>query len=144
MAEFIMKDLIQKNHLETNFEIESAATSCEELGNPVYPPVKRLLRAEGMDCSAKRARQVIFADYARFDKFFVMDCNNLYRLKQIFKGDSERKIEMLGKYLKEESENREIADPWYSGDFLLTWDEIQKACKNLLAEILKQTENAIE
>ena len=132
MAEFLMKELVKEQGLENEFYIESAATSTEEIGNGVYPPVRRILNARGIDCSAKRARQMIRADYDKFDYIVCMDSNNMRNMGYIA-------IDTQGKYSKLldfTDSPHDVADPWYSGDFATTEREIDQGCKALLKHIL--------
>lgn len=132
MAEFLMKELVRENGLENDFYIESAATSTEEIGSGVYPPVKRILKARGIDCSAKHARQMTRADYDKFDYIVCMDQKNLRNMGYIA-------IDTQNKYsrLLDFTENpHDVADPWYSGDFETTEREVQAGCEALLQYIL--------
>lgn len=132
MAEFVMKDLVRRKGEENEFFIASAATSREELGNGVYPPVKRILAAMGIDCSGKRARQVTKADYAEFDYIVCMDKNNMRNIKYIIPSDPENKIFML---LSLTETPRDVADPWYTGDFDITKDDVLRGCNALYKHI---------
>lgn len=129
MAEFIMKDLVAQANRENEFEIASAATSTEEIGNPVYPPVVRLLNRNGIDCSQKRARQITPADYNYYDLLIIMDHYNQRTLRYVIKDDPQNKIHRLLDYT---SQPADIADPWYTHNFELTWLEISTGCKALL------------
>ena len=134
MAEFLMKELVESRGLDDKFYIESAATSTEEIGNGVYPPVRRILNARGIDCSAKRARQMTRADYDKFDYIVCMDSNNMRNMGYIA-------IDTMGKYSKllDFTEHpHDVADPWYSGDFATTEREVQAGCEALLDYILKK------
>ena len=136
MAEFVMKDLVLRKGEENEFFIASAATSREELGNGVYPPVKRILSAMGIDCSGKRARQVTKADYAEFDYIVCMDRNNMRNIKYIIESDPENKIFML---LSLTETPRDVADPWYTGDFEATKRDVIIGCERLYEHIKKQS-----
>ena len=133
MAEFIMKELVEKKGLENNFYIESAATSCEELGNPVYPPARRVLASRGIDCSAKRARRITAEDYDKFDFIVCMDSNNMRNLERMFPADNGKKISKL---LSFTGSMRDVADPWYTGDFNTTECDVVRGCSALLEYIL--------
>lgn len=115
MAEFVMKDLLKKHNggaLATNFEIESAATSTEEIGNPVYPPAQRILNAHGIDCKGKSARQMTAQDYEYYDYIILMDKNNLRNLRLILpNGDKSNKISLLMDWT---GKSRDVKDPWYT------------------------------
>ena len=132
MAEFLMKELVRESGLQNDFYIESAATSTEEIGNGVYPPVKRILNARGIDCSQKRARQMTRADYDRFDYIVCMDGKNLRNMGYIA-ADSQNKYSRLLDYT---NNPHDVADPWYSGDFETTEREVEQGCKALLEYIL--------
>ncbi len=134
MAEFIMKQLVQERGYEDQIYIESAATSTEEIGNGVYPPVKRLLAARGIDCSQKRARRVTEADYEKFDLLVCMDSNNLRNLNRMFTQDDGAKISKL---LDFTAQPHDVADPWYTGDFLTTQQDVINGCEALLEQIIK-------
>ncbi len=135
MAEFIMKELVKQNNLENEFYIESAATSREEIGNPVYPPAKRILTARGINCNQKRARQITPADYDKFDYIVLMDKNNMRNIKYIIPEDAEGKISMLMDYT---DTPRDVADPWYTGDFQKTERDVCEGCEKLLKHILSK------
>ncbi len=129
MAEFMMKDLVRRRGLSDRFEIASAATSSEELGNPVYPPARRMLAAHGIDCAGKTARQMCRADYDRYDWLIGMEQSNLRRMTAICGGDPAGKISRL---LDGTPRPRDIADPWYTGDFQATWDDLTEGLQALL------------
>ena len=133
MAEFLMKELVREQGLEDDFYIESAATSTEEIGNGVYPPVKRILKARGIDCSAKHARQMTRADYNKFDYIVCMDSKNLRNMGYIA-ADTQGKYSRL---LDFTSNTHDVADPWYSGDFATTEREVEQGCRALLDYIIK-------
>ena len=136
MAEFLMKDLVRRKGEENEFLIASAATSREEIGNGVYPPVKRILSAMGIDCSSKRARQVTKDDYAEFDYIVCMDRNNMRNIKYIIPEDRDNKIFML---LSLTETPRDVADPWYTGDFEATKKDVILGCEKLYEHIKKQS-----
>ena len=129
MAEFVMKDLIRKAGLTDKFYIESAAVSAEELGNPVYPPAKRELAAHGISCEGKTARQMTRADYDRFDFLVCMDLSNLRRMERICGGDPAGKMSRL---LDHTNRPGDVADPWYTGDFSATWQDVLDGCTAFL------------
>ena len=135
MAEFVMKDLVKKAGLEDHFLIASAATSAEELGNPVYPPAQRKLAEHGLSCKGKTARQMHAADYGQYDLLVGMDASNLRNMQRICGGDPQRKISLLLDYTARPGS---VADPWYTGDFEATWRDVSEGCAALL-EHLKQT-----
>lgn len=121
MAEFLMKDYVNKKGVSQNFIIESAATSSEEEGNPVHFGTKKILSSLGIDCSHKRARQVRIEDYEHFDYIIGMDEYNIRNLKKVFK-DKDNKIFSL---LDFTDLKRDIKDPWYTGNFTETYQDIQ-------------------
>ena len=132
MAEFVMKDLVKKAGVAEDFEIASAATSREKLGNPVYPPARRKLREHGIDCSGKTARQLQKEDYIHYDYLIGMDRYNLRNMERMLGGDPNHKIRLL---LSFAGEDREIADPWYTGGFDETYDDVLTGCQALLEQV---------
>ena len=131
MAEFVMKDLVQKAGLASQFHIESAATSREEIGNPVYPPARRKLAEHGISCAGHAARQLTKQDYADYDFLVGMDSANLRDMHRICGGDPDGKISLL---LDHTARPGNVADPWYTGDFQATWLDVLAGCQYLLAE----------
>lgn len=163
MAEFVMKKLVRdlpaESLADVEFEIASAATSTEEIGNPVYPLARRMLATHGIDCSGKTARQMTARDYEYYDYIVLMDRNNLRNLRWILPADvyaretgaagvptknpagvSSRNPENLKVSLLMDwvGKSRDVADPWYTGDFQATWDDVNEGCKAMLAQILQQ------
>ena len=136
MAEFIMKDLVQKAGLAAEFHIESAATSREELGNPVYPPARRKLAEHGISCAGHAARQLTKRDYDTFDLLIGMDRANLQNMRRICGGDPEGKLSLL---LEHAGWSGDVADPWYTGDFEATWRDALEGCEALLKELRRGT-----
>ena len=132
MAEFIMKDLVRKAGLADRFHIGSAATSREELGNPVYPPARRKLAEHGIACAGHAARQLTAQDYENYDLLIGMDRENLRNMRRICGGDPDGKLSLL---LDHTGHSRDVADPWYTGDFEATWQDVLAGCQALLAEI---------
>ena len=132
MAEFIMKDLVRKANLEQSIQIESAATSTEEIGNPVYPPARRKLLEQGIPCGHHAARQMTRADYDRFDLLIGMDRSNLRIMQRICGGDPDGKLHLLLDFTDRKDE--EVADPWYTGDFDAVWEDLLEGCQALLRE----------
>ena len=124
-----MKDLVRRAEREKEFFIASAATSAEELGNPVYPPARRMLARHGIDCAGKTARRMTRADYAEYDLLIGMDFANLRNMERICGGDPEQKIRLLLDYA---GRHEEVADPWYTGDFDATWQDVNEGCAALL------------
>jgi len=135
MAEFILKDLVQKQNIADRFCISSAATSTEEIwngvGNPVYPPAREELAKHGISCAGKRAVQVKKSDYAEYDYLICMDTNNLRNLSRIIGADKDGKVSMLLDYAGRKGQS--IADPWYTGNFSATYAEVVEGCEGLLA-----------
>ena len=129
MAEYVMKDLVKKAGKERAFRIASAATSAEELGNPVYPPARRILRQHGIDCAGKTARQICRADYDEYDLLIGMDQANLRNMRSLVGGDPSGKLRLLLDYTDHPGS---VADPWYTGDFEATWMDVLEGCKGLL------------
>ena len=136
MAEFIMKDLVKKAGLEQNIQIESAATSTEAIGNPVYPPARRKLSEHGIDCSGKRARQLLNSDYEKYDLLIGMDRANLRSMYRICGGDFADKMHLLMDFTDRPGE---VADPWYTDDFDTTWRDVEEGCRGLLHHIQLQS-----
>jgi len=137
MAEFMFKDEIRKLGKEELFEVESAATSTEEIwngvGNPVYPPAKRILAEHGISCEGKRARQLKKSDYDNFDLLIGMDEMNMRNIRRIVGEDPEGKVHMLLDYT---GEGRAVADPWYTGNFEKTYSDISQGIEALLSDLL--------
>ena len=129
MAEYVMKDLVKKAGKERAFRIASAATSTEELGNPVYPPARRILWQHGIDCAGKTARQICRADYDEYDLLIGMDQANLRNMRSLVGGDPSGKLRLLLDYTDHPGS---VADPWYTGDFEATWMDVLEGCKGLL------------
>ena len=129
MAEFVMKDLVRQAGLEWKYEIASAATSSEELGNPVYPPARRKLAEHGIGCAGKTARRLAKDDYDEYDLLIGMDRMNFRNMHRICGGDPEGKIHLLMDYTNRPGE---VADPWYTGDFEETWQDVLEGCRGLL------------
>ena len=132
MAEFIFRDMVQKRGLEGEITCESAATSDEEWGNPVYPPARRKLQSLGISCDGKRARTMRKEDYDRFDLLLGMEERNLSAMRRICGGDPQGKIHLL---LENSPHPRNIADPWYTGDFDAACRDIWEGCELLLRQL---------
>ena len=130
MAEFILKALVRARGLEDLYYIESAAVSTEEIGNAIYPPAKRCLTQHGVPFDkSKCARQVTAADYGRFDRIICMDESNLRWISRIIPGDPEHKIHLMMTYA---GKHRDVADPWYTGDFETTFQDLLEGCEAML------------
>ena len=128
-----MKHLVEAQGLQDQFEIASAATSTEEIGNPVYPPARRKLAEHGIGCQGKTARQMTMEDYRYYDYIIVMDHNNIRNLKRLIGEDTEHKISLLMDYSNRPGE---VADPWYTGDFEATWQDVLEGCEGLLKKCI--------
>ena len=137
MAEFVMKDMVRKAGLENEIRISSAGTSAEELGNPVYSPVRRLLTEHGIDCAGKTARRMIPGDYGAYDLLIGMDEANLRNMRRLC-GDPEGKIHRLLEYAGRQGE---VADPWYTRDFEATWRDSNEGCRGLLDLLMYEAKN---
>ena len=130
MAEFYMKDLAARAGLADDFAIASAAVSTEELGNGVYPPVRALLDAQGIDCRGKTVRLLRAADYEDFDLLIGMDEWNLRAMRRLFGADAAGKLRLLLDFAGRPGEA--VADPWYTRDFRAAWDDVTAGCRGLL------------
>ena len=124
-----MKRLVSDLGIQDDFLICSSATSTEEIGNSVYPPARRKLAEHGISCAGKTARQMSAADYRYYDLLICMDGSNIRRAHRICGGDSEGKIHLLMDF---SSRPGDVADPWYTGDFQETWDDVSEGCSGLL------------
>ena len=132
MAEFVMKDLVRRAGMEERFYIASAATSTEEIGNPVYPPARQMLASHGISCAGKTARQMVRRDYDAYDLLIGMDSANIRNMQRICGGDPAGKIHLLLDYT---GQCRDVADPWYTGDFSATWEDVYGGCTALLQQL---------
>ncbi len=132
MAEYVMKHLVQKAGREKEFYIDSAGTSREEIGNGVHHGTRRKLQQMGVPCGNHRARQMTRADYGTFDLLIGMDSANIRNMERIVGGDEEGKIRKMLDYTDRPGD---VADPWYTGDFDATWDDVFEGCTNLLKEL---------
>ena len=125
MAEFVLKDMAAKAGVADKFKIDSRATSREELGNPVYPPARRELNSHGIRCDGHRATQITRKDLEAYDYIYYMDSNNRRNLNRMFP-DFKNFLPFL---------SRDVADPWYSGDFTQTWADVQEGCQRIMEEL---------
>ena len=125
MGEYVLKDMVRKRGLADRFEIDSAAVSREEIGNPVYPPARREMAEHGVACDGHAARQVTMADYRHFDRIYYMDRSNARFLARMLPADPEKIRPLLP---------HDVADPWYTGNFSETWDDIVAGCEAILEE----------
>ena len=134
MAAFAMQRMVQEAGLAERFQIASAATSTEEIGNPVYPPARRKLAEHGISCAGKTARQMVRVDYRDYDLLIGMDRANLRSMYRICGGDSEGKIRLLLDYAGRP--DQEVADPWYTWDFDSAWNDVRSGCRGLLKTLV--------
>lgn len=135
MAEFIFRDMVTKRGLSDRFSIASAATSREEIGNPVYPPAKRKLREHGIDPAGKTARQMTKADYEEYDYLLAAERYNISNMLRITGGDSQQKIHRI---LDFSDRPGDIDDPWYTGNFETAWNDIVEGCESFLTYLEKE------
>lgn len=135
MAEFIFKDLLKKKGLEEKFFISSSATSTEEIGNSVYPPARKKLKEHNISCEGKYSIQLRAADYEKYDYIIAMEQVNIRNIFRIIKEDNEKKVFKLLDFAKIP---KDIADPWYTGDFDITYKEILEGCNELLNYIIEK------
>ena len=125
MTEFVMKDMVEKAGLTREIYVASAAASREEIGNPVYPPARKELARHGLGCEGKTARQITAQDLEEYDYIYSMDSYNQRRLGRMFP-DYGRFLPFL---------DRDVADPWYTGDFAQTWQDVQEGCQRILEHL---------
>lgn len=125
MGEYILKEMVRKAGREAEFEIDSAAVSREEIGNRIYPPAERELRSHNIPIGSHRARQVTMEDYRRFDRLYYMDSSNARYLSRMLPRDPEKIRPLL---------SHDVADPWYTDNFALTYEEITAGCRQILEE----------
>lgn len=128
-----MKEMVKKKGIADKFEIASAATSTEELGNPVYPPARKKLNEEGISCSGKTSRQMTKDDYGYYDYIIAMDRWNLRNMVKFVGDDPEEKVSLLLDYTDSPGD---VADPWYTGDFQQTWEDVNRGCEGLLKKLI--------
>ena len=127
IAEFVMKDLVKKAGRANEFHIASAAVSREEIGNPVYPPARRELARHGITCDGHAAHQITRKELEDYDYIYYMDASNARSLRRLFGADADKCRPLL---------SRDVADPWYTGDFGATWDDVLEGCQRILEELL--------
>ena len=125
MAQYILTDMLQKRGLSARFEVDSAAVSREEIGNPIYPPARHELERRGVPVGAHRARQVTMEDYRHFDRIYYMDRSNRSYLECLLPRDPEKIRPLL---------SHDVADPWYTGDFTKTYEDLAAGCEKILEE----------
>lgn len=137
MAEFIMKHLCREAGVEEQFEIASAAVSTEEIGNDMYPPAKRVLTAHGIPFSHRAARQITKADLELYDHIICADKSNIrimkYHLGEDMLSTCHAKISMMMEWA---GQNRDVSDPWYTGDFETAYQDIDSSCKAILKQLI--------
>lgn len=129
MAEFVMKHLLEQTGRTNEFEVASAAVSSEELGNDIYPPAKNKMTEKGIRFNKRAARKMTVSDYKYYDHIVCMDHSNLRLIKHIVADDPENKITLMMNWT---NQNRDVADPWYTGDFEATYQDLSKACKAMI------------
>lgn len=125
MGEYILRDLVKKAGREREFEIDSAAVSREEIGNPIYPPARKELKKRGVPLGDHRARQVTMEDYRNFDRIYYMDESNRRYLERMLPRDADKIRKLLA---------HDVADPWYTGEFGKTYEDLVEGCRNILEE----------
>ena len=125
MGEFVLQDMVAKAGREEEVEIASRAVSQAEIGNPVYPPARREMTKHGVRCDGHAARQITMADYRHFDRIYYMDQSNARFLARMLPNDPEKIRPLL---------SRDVADPWYTGDFSRTWEDIVEGCEKIVEE----------
>ena len=125
MGEFVLKDMVKKAGVADRFEIASAAVSREEIGNPVYPPARRELQKHGIRCDGHAAHQITRRELDYYDRIYYMDASNARWLRRLFGADAEKCQPLL---------DRDVADPWYTGDFTATWNDIVEGCEAIMEE----------
>ena len=141
MAEFVMRDLAMKAGRANEFRIASCATTTEEIGNPVHAGTRRMLAAHDIACVGKTARQVRRDEYKNWDLFIAMDDENVRDLRRLFRNDPDGKVHKLLEFsgaqdgMPPSRPARDVADPWYTGDFEATWDDVLAGCEGLLAAL---------
>ena len=138
IAEFIMKHLCREAGVEKQFEIASAAVSTEEIGNDIYPPAKRVLTAHDIPFSRRAARQITKADLDIYDHIICADRSNIrimeYHLGEDIFNNSRAKVSMMMEWL---GQNRDVSDPWYTGDFETAYEDIYASCKAIIQSLAK-------
>lgn len=133
MAEFVMKHIVKNAGLEKQFEIASAATHNDVIGCDIHHGTRKKLTEQGVPFERRQARRIVANDYEYYDYLVGMDDENLYCMEEIFGNDTQGK---MFKLLEFAGSDREVADPWYTGDFDATWDDIVTGCNALLSKIM--------
>ena len=134
MAEFVMKDMVRKAGLENRFVIDSKAARRDELGNDTHFGTKAKLRQMGIPFAKRKAALLTTDDYAGYDLLIGMDNENMRDMLRLFNGDPDKKLHLLPEFA---GERGEVADPWYTGNFDETYDDVRKGCKGLLQLLIK-------
>ena len=124
MGEYVLKDMAKKAGVAHKFQIASAAVSREELGNPVYPPARRELQKHGISCDGHAAHQITQKEYEQYDRVYYMDRSNFRYLQRLLK-DTKKCFPLI---------DRDVADPWYTGDFTQTWNDVVEGCTKIMEE----------
>ena len=132
MAEFVLRDMVTKRGMGDKFQISSAATSMEEIGNSVHRGTREKLKQQGISTEGKYAVKLKKQDYEKYDYIIAMDQNNLKNIKKIVGEDKQKKVSLLLSFAQE---NRDIADPWYTGNFDVTYEDILEGCSHLLEHL---------
>ena len=132
MAECLLKDMVRRERLEEDIYVESAAATTEEIGNDIYPPAKRKLREKGIPFQPRQARIMTKKDYESFDMIIGMDEENLWDMRRICGGDRDGKISLLMDWA---GNSRDVADPWYTGNFETTYQDLITGCTALLKKL---------
>ncbi len=142
MAEFIFRDLANKNGVGDKFSVSSCATSTEEIwngvGNPVYPPARAELQKHGISCDGKRAVQLKKSDYNEYDLLVCMDSQNVRNAMRILGSDPQNKVCKLMDFTDQKGD---VADPWYSGNFTVAYNDICEGSKALIEKLMEEKEN---
>ena len=138
MAEFVMQDMVEKAGLHKEILVSSAATTTEEIGNPVYAPARKKLAEHGIGCDGKTARLMRYPDYKQYDLIIGMDHENLGDMRRICQGDPDGKIHLLMDYTNRPGD---VADPWYTRDFEATWRDVEDGCRGLLSRLMREVED---
>ena len=145
MAEFVMKELCRRAGVPEQFEIASAAVSTEEIGNDIYPPAKRKLREKNIPFEFHAARQITLSDYAYYDYIICADRSNLRWLERIIGEDTDHKVSLMMAWPKFQISNvkcqitndvPDVSDPWYTGDFEVAYQDIDKSCRAILNRLM--------
>lgn len=135
MAEFVLKAMVKEKGIEKNFVINSSATSYEEIGNSVHRGTRKKLEEMGIHCGDHRAIRLTKEDYNYYDYIIAMDSNNLKNIDRIIGSDTDNKVYLLLDFTSRKGQS--IADPWYTGNFDVTYDDIEEGCVGFLDRVCK-------